>query len=582
VDRRAWHLAAAAVGPDDAASSALAQAGARSRERSAYATASAAYERAGRLAADPERRARLFAEAGAAAWDAGQAERALALIDEAMQCAGDPATVSKLNELAGYIACRRGPVMRGHAILTAAARDAEPERAVSMLVEAVSACFYAGEGRELLDTAELALARLPDTASAHARFLALAAVGAARVVSGDASNGTHALREAILIAEANPALSDNLDTLPWLAMAPIFLRERQAGRALIDQALRAARARAALGVLPYVLHLIARDQATTDKWTLAEASYQHAVGLARESGQHTQLAFALSGLAWLLARRGREDDCRAAARESLALSSELGMRLAEVWSTAALGELELGLGHPEAAVAALEPQRVRLHDMQITDVDLSPAAELVDAYLRLGREHDARRIADEFMAAAVAKGQPWSLARAWRCRGLTAEGAASAAHFERALAIHGQTPDAFELARTQLAYGESLRRARNRVLAREHLRAALATFERLEARPWAERAHAELAASGETLRRRDAESRDELTPQELQVALLLAAGRTTRETAATLFLSPKTVEYHLRHVYLKLGVNSREALAVAMSRDQVAGAASAQAPAMVD
>jgi len=135
-----------------------------------------------------------------------------------------------------------------------------------------------------------------------------------------------------------------------------------------------------------------------------------------------------------------------------------------------------------------------------------------------------------------------------------------AAEFEDALGEHEQTPDAFEAARTHLAYGERLRRSRERTLAREQLRAALETFERLDASPWADRARAELNASGERLRRRDPTTRDELTPQELQIALLLAAGRTTREAAAALFLSPKTIEYHLRHVYTKLGIHSRDEL----------------------
>jgi DNA-binding CsgD family transcriptional regulator len=138
-------------------------------------------------------------------------------------------------------------------------------------------------------------------------------------------------------------------------------------------------------------------------------------------------------------------------------------------------------------------------------------------------------------------------------------------HFDRALRHHGQTPDAFEKARTQLAYGERLRRARNRVLARAQLREALDVFERLDARPWADRARNELAASGATLRRRDPNTVDELTPQELQIALLLASGKTTRETAAALFLSPKTIEYHLRHVYQKLDIHSRDELARALA-----------------
>ena len=135
----------------------------------------------------------------------------------------------------------------------------------------------------------------------------------------------------------------------------------------------------------------------------------------------------------------------------------------------------------------------------------------------------------------------------------------------RRSAQHAQTPDAFETARTRLAYGERLRRARNRVLAREQLRAAAEVFERLDARPWADRARAELAATGETRRRRDPSTIDELTPQELQIALLLTGGKTTREAAAALFLSPKTVEYHLRHVYQKLGIHSREELARALA-----------------
>jgi DNA-binding CsgD family transcriptional regulator len=123
----------------------------------------------------------------------------------------------------------------------------------------------------------------------------------------------------------------------------------------------------------------------------------------------------------------------------------------------------------------------------------------------------------------------------------------------------------FETARTRLAYGERLRRTRNRVLSRAQLRLALETFEHLDAAPWAERARTELAATGERLRRRDPSTIDELTPQELQIAMLLAGGRTTRETAAALFLSPKTIEYHLRHVYLKLGIHSREELARALA-----------------
>ena len=137
----------------------------------------------------------------------------------------------------------------------------------------------------------------------------------------------------------------------------------------------------------------------------------------------------------------------------------------------------------------------------------------------------------------------------------------------------------FEAGRTRLAYGQRLRRARDRVLAREQLRAAADVFERLGARPWAERARVELAATGETRRQRDPSTLDELTPQELRIALLLATGRTTHQAAAALFLSPKTVEYHLRHVYQKLGIHSREELAQALAGTQEITATSGEAAA---
>ena len=565
VDRRAWHLAAAAVGADDSASAALEQAGARSRDRSAYATAAAAFERAGRLAADGERRARLLLAAADAGWLAGLADRAVALLDEARTSTSDAARLVEIDQLAGHIATRRGPVMRGHAILTAAAERADPERAVAMLSEAAGACFYAGNPIEMLAVAERAQVKLGDDPSVRARFLAASALGMARTFGGDAAAGAEAIHEAIALAEGSAELRDDLQLLPWLAIVPIFLREAGAGRSLLEHAMTSARARAAVGALPFVLNLLARDQATTDRLAVAESTYREAIDLARESGQETELVFGLAGLAWLQARRGREEECRACAAEALRLCHGLGMRLHEVWATAALAELELGLGDAARAAEHLEHQRQLLDELAITDADLSPAPDLVDAYTRLGRGDEAVRVAAEFTAAANAKGQPWSLARALRCQGLLAQDADLAAPFEQALGHHEQTPDVFETARTQLAYGERLRRARNRVLAREQLRAAAETFDRLDARPWADRARAELAATGETLRRRDPSTVDELTPQELQISLLLAGGKTTRETAAALFLSPKTIEYHLRHVYQKLDIHSRGELAQALA-----------------
>jgi DNA-binding CsgD family transcriptional regulator len=451
-------------------------------------------------------------------------------------------------------------VMRGYAILTAAAGKADPERAVAMLAEAANACFYAGNPAEMLVVAERARAVLPAGASPRASFLAGITIGMARILGGDAAAGAEAVHEAIKLAEGTPSLREDLELMPWLAVGPLFLRETGAGRSLLEDALRTARDKAAVGALPYLLNLIARDQAATDRWAVAEATYFEAIDLARESGQQTGLAFGLAGLAWLQARRGREQECRDCAAEALRLCRELGIRLHEIWAMAALGDAARAAVH-------FEQQQRLLAELAITDADLSPAAELAEAYTRLGRDDEAREVAAAFTAVAQAKGQPWPLARALRGQGLLAADADFPALFDQAIRQHAQTLDAFETARTRLVYGERLRRARNRVLAREQLRAALDIFEHLGAGPWADRASAELAATGETRMRRGPGTIDELTPQELQIAMALAGGRTTRETAASLFLSPKTVEYHLRHVYQKLGIHSRDELTRALASE---------------
>jgi DNA-binding CsgD family transcriptional regulator len=567
IDRRAWHLAAAAVGTDEPASLALEQAGRRAVERSGFATATSAFERAARLTDDRDRRASLLAEAAEAAWGAGRAEHALRLLDESRASAAHaPGLQVACDWLAGRIATHRGPVMQGHATLMRAAELAVAElgaadSAIAMLGDAAIASFLGGDMAALAAVAQRVQKILPITTEPATRIRALTITGVERVLSGDAAAGARLLREAVAMTGEKTVAESDVSLLPWLAIGPMFLRESEAGHANVDAVLDSARRRAVIEVLALVLILCARDQVASDRWRLGEATYREAVALARESDQCTCVAFGLSGLSLLQARQGREEECRATAAEAMLLTAKLGSVLNRLWSLIALGELELALGRPAPALEQFEQARQLAESNSITDVDLWPAAEMVEAYLRLGREEPAHDLTAAFHSAARAKGQPWSLARALRCEGLVADADGFAAHFEAALDHHRLTPDVFELARTHLAYGERLRRARNRVLARAQLRAAEEIFRSLDARPWAGRARTELEATGETLRRGEPDTVAELTPQELQIALMLASGRTTRETAAALFLSPKTIEYHLHHVYLKLGVHSRDALA---------------------
>jgi DNA-binding CsgD family transcriptional regulator len=202
-----------------------------------------------------------------------------------------------------------------------------------------------------------------------------------------------------------------------------------------------------------------------------------------------------------------------------------------------------------------------LRQSRLQDMDLHPGPERVEALLRLGREQEAQEVAREYHRLSTVKAQAWALARAERSLGMVAGDEEADAHFEEAAALHATTPDTFETARTLLAHGASLRRRRRRRDAREPLREALAAFEALGAEQRAEQAAVELAATGETVQRRGASRLTTLTAQERQIAELLGEGQTTRQAAAALFLSPKTVEYHLRHVYAKLGIRSRADLA---------------------
>jgi DNA-binding CsgD family transcriptional regulator len=209
----------------------------------------------------------------------------------------------------------------------------------------------------------------------------------------------------------------------------------------------------------------------------------------------------------------------------------------------------------DAVVARLEPIAALIEQHGYYDRDVSPRPNLVEAYVRLGRLDDARRSLERYREFGVRSSHVWSPAVARRCEGLLAGEDEYEAILTDALALHPDT-DPFGAARTRLHLGERLRRSGRRTEARRELRAALETFDALGARPWSERARSELRASGERLRR-DPAAAEELTPQELQIALHVAEGKTNRDVGAALFLSHKTVEFHLHRIYRKLGVSSR-------------------------
>jgi DNA-binding CsgD family transcriptional regulator len=563
LDRRAWHRAAAALGPDEDVAAALAEAGLRARARSAYAAAASAAERAAQLSPGGAERAQRLLAAAEAAWLGGHADRAIATVEEALALGPEPGLRAEVEHLHGQILIRAGEVMAGHDVLVEGAdavAESDPGRAVVMLAEATDACVYAGRPQAMLAPARRAYELLPSEATERERFFANLALGTALIYADEGDEGAALLREAVAVLEASDILSVDPGFLAAAAIAPLWLRQAEVGESLVDRAIEAARTQGAVGALPFALALAGRDAATSDRWAVGRSLYEEAIELARETGQALPLSAALAWLASIHARQGDSGACEAAGHEALEQSERHGLRHFRLWALDALAELDLGLGRLDGAVERWEEKLRLLADHGLIDPDLSPVPELVEAGLRGGAESFDGATFDAFAHAAEGKGQPWALARLERARGLLASGEGFEPHFEDALRLHGQTRDRFELARTQLCYGEALRRAGQRVKAREQLRAALEAFDALGAAPWGERARTELLATGERARRRDPSTLDELTPQELQIGMLLAGSNTTREAAAKLFLSPKTVEYHLRNVYRKLGIHSREEL----------------------
>jgi DNA-binding CsgD family transcriptional regulator len=552
-------LSESVLGTDDGVAEALEVAGNHAVDRGAHAIAATAFERAARLTGSTQARALRLLAAGQAAWFAGLPERADGLLAEVLALDPPQRTRTETDELRADIAMKCGSPAKALDILVRAAADtSDPEVAVVLLADAVHACFRLGAAAAALKAGDEIARLLQQVERPGTRIIGLLASGVAKILAG--RGGTDEFREAIALAPSVELDRDRRRQV-WMMLAALFLRETGTGRALVEEAMRERRDQVAVGVLPAVLFQLARDDATTDRWADAAASYDEGIRLSRETGQTTELAISLAGQAWLLAHQGRDAECRAMAAEAIRICTERQIHLGLAWSLFALGDLELGRGNPQDALPQYERLAEVLVSLGFLDPDLSPAPELVEVYLRLGRVEEAAATARAFAVRADAKGQPWALARAARAMGMVEE---DDRQFVDALEWHGRTLDVFETARTRLAYGGWLRRTRRRIDAREQLRLAVAAFDQLGAPGWADLAAAELKATGETARRREPSTADDLTPQERQIALLLADGQSTRNVAARLFLSPKTVEYHLRKVYTKLGIHSRPELVVVL------------------
>jgi DNA-binding CsgD family transcriptional regulator len=558
-DRRAWHRAAASVEPDPSVGEELEQAAERARGRSGFAAASLAFERAASLTADEKDRARRLTAAAENAWLAGRVERTLMLLEAARPLVSEPIQRADIERFLGLIEMTRGVPADACRLLLRSATEVAPidaERALQLLNLAGLAAAYAGDKEAAVAIADVARG-LSVEESPFLRMLAQLLIGLGAHAQGHFADAAPRLRLALDLAEEldDDATSEQPVSLLFAGRAALYLGDDQAAFRTHQQAAARARASGALSIVTQILPRLATAEVFGGRWPAAAANAREGIQLAREIGQHDVVAQQLVVLALIAALRGSEDECRSLAAESRELASARGLGIVAEIAQWALALLELGLGQAEEAFR-------RCREISSTMVVFWGALDRIEAAIRAGERETACAWLDAFEPWAQSSGDPGKRAVVLHCRALLSHDESEAERlFLAALDAHAEAARPFEHGRSQLAYGEFLRRAGRRVQARTHLRAALDRFEGLGATLWAERARAELRASGQTARKRDPSTQDELTAHELQIARFVAEGLTNREVAARLFLSPRTIDFHLRNVYRKLGISSRTALA---------------------
>jgi DNA-binding CsgD family transcriptional regulator len=390
----------------------------------------------------------------------------------------------------------------------------------------------------------------PATAGPPARAAYDLFVGFRAVAQEDYATAAPAIRSALALTDAEH-LDDHV-LQPNLGIAAWLIDDDEHNLRLHAEQLSAARRAGALNMVEHALTRGFYPQIATGAWLRAGAAAAEALPLAAGTGHPGMAALPTAELALVAALQG---DPATAERlldevDALRAAHPVGITDVVVVDLARWGRALCAAAQPATALHHLERIAMPM-------VRRMAALELFDVAVRADRPDVGLRRLEELEAFAAGTGAPAAAALVEHGRAVLGDPEHAEAHFERALTLHAESPRLPDRGRTQLAYGEFLRRARRRVDAREQLRAAQALFEDLGAAPLADRARQELRASGETARRRDASGAETLTPQERQVAAVVRQGLSNREVAAQLFVSPRTVDFHLRNIFSKLGVASR-------------------------
>jgi DNA-binding CsgD family transcriptional regulator/tetratricopeptide (TPR) repeat protein len=550
-DRRVWHQAMATLSGDEDVAAALEASARRAQERAGHASAATAFQRAAELTRDESLLASRLASAAEAAWNAGQPDRARPLIERALRFA-EPEQRARLLHLRGVIEARSGPMRNAVAtFLEAAAASRDASLTLEILLEAAEIASDIGEPAAVAELGARA-AKLP-ALTGRDRFKRAVLLGFAARFAGEDDRARTSFEEAL-------ALTDGLDdprAHVWAAQAASVGFDLGAGLQSATRAVELARRQGLLSVLPLALMQQAMEYVWNSRldfaYAAAEEGYRLSLDLGYEGDWH------LAPMACVEAIRGREADARAHAEAVIGLEQQSGETFLITTTRATLGQLELALGRPEEAaeilLAIVAPDRTDVNPI----VAIASVPDAIEAALRAGKTGEVVDAPLARLRAWVVKA-PTDARRSLlaRCDALVGARPEDEAFME-ALTL-GRSLPPFQRARTELLYGEWLRRERKRTDARVHLRAAAELFRTLGATPWETRADAELRATGETARKRDPSSVAELTPQEIRIATLASKGLTNPEIAAELYLSPRTIEYHLRKVFSKLGIASRTEL----------------------
>ena len=558
-DRRAWHRAHAAIGPDEEVAAELEGSAGRAQARGGLAAAAAFLERSAALTPDPAQRAERALAAAQAKFQAGAFDAAVRLLGMAEAAPLDDMQRARVDLVRAQLAFAANRGSDASPLLLKAAlrlESIDAGLARETYLDALNAALFAGRLASPGGTPQevAAAARAAPRPSHPPRAPDLLLDGLAATFSEGYGAGSSLLRRALDAFDRGTSAEEDLRWLWMACIAAVHLWDYDRWDTFSSRHLRLTREAGALSELP--LALIQRIYTLLFAGELvAAASLVEEVQVVTEA---TGSRLAPYGDLCFAALRGREAEmsilATATKDEVVQRGEGLGIGLTD-WATAVFNN---GLGHYQNAMAAAEAASAYLVDVSVT-VNWG-LVELVEAAARCGVPERATDAVRRLSESTSASGSDWALGVEARSHALLSEGQTADRLYRQAIERLGRTRMGAELARAHLVYGEWLRRENRRIDARDQLRVAFEMLTAMGMEGFADRARRELLATGETVRKRTVDTLTDLTAQEAQIAKLARDGRTNQEIGSQLFISPRTVEWHLRNVFAKLGITSRKEL----------------------